>query len=120
MIQHGSGNFEVLLENGKDPDHPKTIMTGVIQVPYDKVEITVDQNHMQKMKVRLTGDEFYKKLENVGYRLEEGFRLVQEVEHNDTGLRQKFWIWSHKNWLFGYCTNLEKWIRVSLIQPIFF
>lgn len=89
MIQHGTGSFEVLLENEKNPDNPKVIMTGLIYVPYEKVNITVDESKTQKNAFRISGEDFYKKLEMVGYYLEEGFRLIQELECNNTGLQKK-------------------------------
>lgn len=85
MIQKGSGNFEVLLENEKDSDNSKVIMTGIIQTPYEKLTQTVNEDLMPQMKIKVSQQEFYKNLKNVGYQLEDEFVNVKELSFNETG-----------------------------------
>ncbi len=86
MIHHGSGNFEVLLEN-KNVDNPKVLMTGVIRVPFDNVKVKEDDEEEQRAKIRISGDEFYEQLKNAGYELENNFCNVREISSNDLGKR---------------------------------
>ncbi|XP_065222314.1 fatty acid synthase-like [Planococcus citri] len=83
LIQTGSGNFEVLLENEKDPDNCKVVMTGIIQTPYEKPKLKIN-DITQKMKVKINQREFYKNLENIGYQLEDEFVNVKELSINET------------------------------------
>ena len=86
MIQ-GSGNFEVRLESTEDNrEKTKVVMTGVIYVAYEKVNIVVDKSQTTKMKFEMNGNEFYQQLQSAGYRLQDCFsNLVREVKSNETG-----------------------------------
>lgn len=85
LIQTGSGNFEVLLESEKDPENSKVIMTGIIQIPYENLKLAINEDLMEQMKVKITQEEFYKNLENIGYQLKDDFVNVKELSFNETG-----------------------------------
>lgn len=85
MIHKGSGNFEVLLDNEKDPDNPKVLMSGIIRVPFENVEIKFDEDQKIQAKNKLNKEEFYEKLKKVGYKLEDEFITLQQLSFNDTG-----------------------------------
>ena len=85
MIHQGSGNFEVLLDNEKDPDNPKVLMTGIIKVPFENVDIKFDEDHQIQAKNKLNKEQFYEKLKKVGYKLEDEFVTLQHLSFNDTG-----------------------------------
>ncbi|XP_065212309.1 fatty acid synthase-like [Planococcus citri] len=84
LIQTGSGNFEVLLESEKDPENFKVVMTGIIQIPFDNLKLAINEDLMQQMKVKISQDEFYKNLENIGYQLKDEFVNVKELSFNET------------------------------------
>lgn len=85
LIQTGSGNFEVLLQKKKNMDHSKVIMTGTIQIPYDNPKITINEDQVQEMKVKITQEEFYKNLQNIGFQLNDDFVNVKGLAFNETG-----------------------------------
>lgn len=84
MIQHGSGNFEILLNNEKKLENIKPIMNGTIKVPYENTKILID-NTERKIKFEISDEEFYKNLENLGYRLQGEFINVEGVAFSETG-----------------------------------
>lgn len=84
MVNHGSGSFEVLLEKYSEQDEPKLLITGTIYVPFDNLAIENATKEKENC-VRISGDEFYKMLSEIGYDLEDDFNNVQEVSLNDKG-----------------------------------
>lgn len=84
MLNRGSGNFEVLLENRKNPDNPKVLMTGVIQVLYENSKTDIDEDAVNKEEFT-SGKNFYTKLRSIGYELENVFNIIEELSFNNKG-----------------------------------
>lgn len=86
MVQHGSGDFEVLLENESNVDEVNVIISGRITVPYGDLPTTVmDAKLFQDEKVRINGAEFYETFRAVGYQLTDCFTQIQELSGSNTG-----------------------------------
>lgn len=83
MIQAGSGNFEVLLENDDNSDEFTLIMSGQIS-PIDTEKIEPNKS---KTKITRTMDyeSIYTILRNTGYELGDDFRLLQTLSQDETG-----------------------------------
>lgn len=86
MIGHGTGDFEILLENLKDPENPKLIVTGTVQYVFEKYkEVTIDTSRKQTMH-RISGQAFYQHLQQIGFELKDHFMNIKELTFSDTGL----------------------------------
>lgn len=60
-------------------------MTGIIQVPFETLKIDITDEQAQNIKVKISRDDFYKNLENLGYQLADNFKDIQELSLTETG-----------------------------------
>ncbi|KAK7602868.1 hypothetical protein V9T40_006842 [Parthenolecanium corni] len=106
MVNQGSGSFEVLLEKNTEHDNPKLLLTGTIYVPFENLNIeNATEKKENRTSIRISGDEFYKMLNEIGYELEDDFNNVEEVSMNDKGSTGKIkW---NDNWV-GFLDSLLK------------
>lgn len=76
----------MLLEKNTEHDNPKLLLTGTIYVPFENLNIeNATEKKENRTSIRISGDEFYKMLNEIGYELEDDFNNVEEVSMNDKG-----------------------------------
>lgn len=84
MIQ-ASGNFEVLLENEKNPNKIVLIMNGNISTLEYDFKLNKDTNSFFGHKFTFSHKQIYNAFEEVGYQIDEYFALLQEIFFGETG-----------------------------------
>lgn len=76
MIQCGTGNFEVLLENKENVDEVNVIISGQINVLHEDLKIISD-THLPLNDIDISQKKFYEVFKAAGYQLTDCFRSVQ-------------------------------------------
>ncbi len=89
MIQPGTGDFELLLENEKNEDQVEVLLSGRVTVYRDDQHIgqpmQPDTQPLKVLKHTLNKDQFYNTFRNVGYQLDDCFAPLNTISFDGTG-----------------------------------
>lgn len=100
MVQHGTGDFEVILDNEKlkSENKPAILMTGCISVVTERTTPKVDRGMSEQASVVLRKNQLEEAFRLSGLQLGGAFSLLQNMYREKTGknknslssLRQRF------------------------------